>query len=148
MLNLICFINFTLVALLWATVAILMIVMVWGIKCIFRDRYLTCQFFNWFTNSETPEASLLITPDSSIQQSNHFSRYRIRCLDTFRGYVWLNYRRNTLHQISNKIYIQKAYNYLHDNRQLWWRRILVLRTLSVEWTLGCWCNFSLVNCKV
>lgn len=74
---------FYFLALLWASLCIFFLFIVWGLKCIMQERYNPCYLSNWFCSSNTSEASLLI-PDTSAQQANPI-RYRIRCLDTFRG---------------------------------------------------------------
>lgn len=73
---------FYFLALLWASLCIFFLFIVLGLKCIMQERYNPC-YLSWFCSSSTSEASLLI-PDSSAQQANPI-RYRIRCLDTFRG---------------------------------------------------------------
>ncbi|XP_057371635.1 heparan-alpha-glucosaminide N-acetyltransferase-like [Daphnia carinata] len=69
--------------LLWASVAIFLVLFIWGLKCVMQDQYISCHLSNWLPGSSTAEASLLIT-ETSAQQANPI-RYRIRCLDTFRG---------------------------------------------------------------
>lgn len=39
-------------------------------------------------NNDSPDSTLLITPDTSVLTPVQVIRHRIRCLDTLRGYLY------------------------------------------------------------
>jgi hypothetical protein len=80
-------------AFLWAFLFMFVIVVMWVLKCVLRERSMPCWCSSWFCprveEQSENEAAMLIpseSPNTTPQQGDPITRHRIRCLDSFRGY--------------------------------------------------------------